>query len=75
MRYIGTIGPEHLHTIGARFNYGGREYWLRDAIGRVLPGDVGKRAYIVRNDADDSWVLQVENDRQRDERLAKEATP
>lgn len=41
--------------------------WRADSfIGRVLPGDVGKRVYR-RGD-----IVQVENDEQRDKRLARE---
>ncbi len=39
------------------------QVWMVDAfMGQVLPGDVGKRVYIVRD------VLQVENNEQRDAR-------
>jgi len=37
-----------------------------DVLGRVLPGDVGKRIYNVGG-----GVLQVENDAQRDARLRR----
>lgn len=40
--------------------------WLTcDWIGRILPSDVGKRVYLV------GGILQVENDEQRAERIAK----
>lgn len=40
-----------------------RVWSVKDFLGRVLPGDVGKRVYLV------SGILQVENDAQRAERL------
>lgn len=46
----------------------GRSWLTSGFIGRVLPGDVGKRVYL-RGD-----ILQVENDAQRDKRVAREAT-
>lgn len=46
---------------------------LADVIGRVLPGDVGKRLYRVPAEAGDSWIWQCENDGQRDARVAKAA--
>jgi hypothetical protein len=45
----------------------GRSRLTSNFIGRVLPGDVGKRVF-QRGD-----ILQVENDQQRDARLAKGA--
>jgi hypothetical protein len=39
------------------------------AIGPVQERDVGKRVYRVRNNADNGWVLQVENDEQRKRRI------
>lgn len=45
----------------------GRTWHVSSFIGRILPGDVGKRIYQV----DD--ILQVENDEQRDERVKREA--
>jgi hypothetical protein len=44
-------------------------------IGRVLEGDVGKRVYLVRNEAGDSDLLQVENDEQREARRLGEREP
>lgn len=49
----------------AAFKAFGRSWLCCDFIGRILPGDVGKRVYLVGN------ILQVENDGQRAERLAK----
>jgi len=49
----------------------GRVHLVSGFLGRILPGDVGKRIYCVKNDAGDSDVLQVENDEQRTARLAK----
>jgi hypothetical protein len=46
----------------------GRPWLVSGFLGRVLPGDVGKRVYRVPTDAGDSHVLQVENDAQRDAR-------
>jgi hypothetical protein len=42
----------------------GRTWCISGFIGRVLPGDVGKRVYLSED------VLQVESDEQRDRRLA-----
>ena len=63
MTYRLTITAEHVHnprSIG--------KFWhpLFQCIGRLLPGDVGKRAY------ERNGVWQVENDEQRDQRLAHE---
>ena len=41
---------------------------IRGAIGRIILRDVGKRVYDV------DGVIQVENEIQRDERIAREAT-
>jgi len=49
----------------------GRVHPVSGFLGRILPGDVGKRIYCVRNDAGDSDVLQVENDEQRARRMGK----
>ena len=46
-----------------------RNIYIQDVMGRVLPSDVGKKLYRVRSDANDRWVLQVENDAQRDARM------
>jgi hypothetical protein len=43
----------------------GRTWLCSDFIGRVLPQDVGKRVYLVGD------ILQVENNEQRDKRLAR----
>lgn len=42
-----------------------RVWVCSDFIGRILPGDIGKRVYMV------DGTLQVENDGQREWRLAK----
>ena len=44
--------------------FDGRSWPVCDFIGQILPGDVGKRAYL----APSLCHLQVENDRQRDTR-------
>lgn len=44
----------------------GRTWLASSWIGQVLPGDVGKRVYLVGD------VLQVENDEQRDQRVGKQ---
>lgn len=44
----------------------GRTWPVSNFLGRVLPGDVGKRVYQVGD------ILQVENDEQRDTRLQEE---
>lgn len=43
----------------------GRTWMCSEFVGRVLPGDVGKRVYCVQSDAGDRGILQVENDDQR----------
>lgn len=45
----------------------GRKWSTCNFIGRILPGDVGKRVYQVGD------ILQVENDEQRDERINMQA--
>ena len=52
-------------TSGRWFIAFGRVWMALDFIGRILPGDVGKRVYQV------GGILQVENDEQRARRLAK----
>ena len=42
----------------------GRGWSVADFMGRILPGDVGKRIFLVGD------ILQVENDEQRDKRRA-----
>jgi hypothetical protein len=44
----------------------GRTRMVSDFLGRVLPGDVGKRVYLI------DGILQAENDEQR---AAREVTP
>lgn len=46
-----------------------RVWSVTDFMGRILPGDVGKRVYLV------SGILQVENDAQRAKRLASPRRP
>lgn len=73
-RYIGTItrhqtdhkGLFHFELVGG--DLGGMSHanacWaVSRALGRVMPRDYGKRAYLV------DGVCQVENDEQRAERL------
>jgi hypothetical protein len=69
-RYIFTIGPEHL--AGPRANgYRSVERWrLRGTLGRVLPGDIGKRVFEVTSPSGTRFY-QVENDEQRNARLAR----
>jgi hypothetical protein len=63
-RYVFTITEEHLHGRNI-------QHWkLRDCIGRILPIDLGKRVYEVTT-PDGYSIYQVENDEQRDKRLAK----
>jgi hypothetical protein len=64
MTYRLTITAEHVRNPRS---LGMREYLpLIGCMGRLLPGDVGKRAY------ERNGVWQVENDEQRDQRLAYE---
>jgi hypothetical protein len=53
---------------------------VSDVLGRVQPGDVGKRLYRVPTDGglpDQPllWYWQAENNQQRDARLARDTTP
>lgn len=72
-RYIGTIDETAVRKGGIRravcscCGRGGEFVSLLGAIGRVMPIDIGKRVY----DTGDG-VIQVENDEQRDQRLARE---
>jgi len=68
-RLLLTIGPEHLdmRRLGS---YGWK---LRECLGRVLPQDIGKRVYEITCDDGVRTIYQVENNEQRDARLAKEA--
>jgi len=64
--------PEYLYTITAEHVRNPKspgKQWraLYQCIGRLLPGDVGKRVYRVGD------IVQVENNEQRDARLAKES--
>ena len=52
------LGPEH---VGKSFIKAFNRVWMVNGfMGRILPGDVGKRVYFVDDD------VQVENDEQRD---------
>jgi hypothetical protein len=61
----------------ALINAFGRKWPVSDFIGRVLPTDVGKRVYkagIGRSQAPGpAYVLQIENDEQRDRRLERQS--
>lgn len=59
----GDVGKMTIACFGRR--------WSTNFMGRVQPGDVGKRVYVVQCDDGLQSILQVENDSQRDERLAK----
>jgi hypothetical protein len=49
----------------------GRNWQVADFMGRIRPGDVGKRVYLCTPiGAEGSQFLQVENDSQRDARTA-----
>jgi len=54
--------------VGSHRLFGGRL-----DIGRVLPGDVGKRVYLVKSDNWPTGIYQIENDEQRDEREGRGA--
>lgn len=49
----------------------GRVWQTVNFIGRILPGDVGKRVRKVRDNANVSDFLTVESDEQRDRRVGK----
>jgi hypothetical protein len=62
---LGTI--ERRHVGKNRLEFGRRSVSVHSAIGQVQPIDVGKRVYM------SGWfVIQVENNEQRDRRLARE---
>jgi len=63
-RYIYTIREEDVEN---QFGVGCNSWKLWQAIGKLLPCDVGKRVY------DYGSHYQVENQRQMEDRLAKEA--
>ena len=60
MRQFVTIGQADVER--RLFKAFGRLWPTSDFIGRVLPGDVGKRVYLV------GQILQVENEEQRTRR-------
>ena len=61
----GDVGESILRAFG--------QAWLTmNFIGQILPIDVGKRVYRVATDAGDSFILQVENNEQRDKRISGE---
>jgi hypothetical protein len=61
-RYLFTIEPHHIGK--SWIKVGTHGYSVSGFLGRVLPGDIGKRVFRVNG------ILQVENDQQRDARLA-----
>lgn len=61
----GDVGRAPLYAFGRAWSVG-------DFMGRILPGDVGKRVYRAPMNDGSGYVLQVENDQQRDARLARE---
>lgn len=61
--YAFTIGEEHVGAV--RVKVGGRTFMTVNFMGRILPGDIGKRVYL------NGDILQVENDGQRAARLAR----
>lgn len=64
--YVGRIGHHHLDGWNTVTHEGDR-YSLADVMGNLTRHDIGKLMYV------DKGVLQVENDQQRDARLAAEA--
>lgn len=60
------IGPRDVgrSTIGAF----GQNWPVANFMGRIQPGDVGKRVYRVPMDDKSGYILQVENDAQRNAR-------
>jgi hypothetical protein len=57
------VGKTVLHAFGSAWK-------VEDFMGRILAGDVGKRVFRRPVDGAPGAVLQVENDQQRDRRLA-----
>ena len=64
-RPIGTV--DRFDVVANNFCRGGRFYPIRDAIGTLGEYDIGKRVFW------DGEIVTVENNGQRDKRLAKEA--
>ena len=62
-----TIGAEDVGK--ATIKAFGQTWLVSSFIGKIFPGDVGKRVYRAATNAGDSFILQVENDEQRDKRL------
>lgn len=69
---------KHVHTITRQdvgkttsVHEGRRTFHLSEAIGKILPCDVGKRVYIIFNEDPENGVLQVENDAQRTDRRSR----
>lgn len=58
-----NIGQKRCHECGHNLSFDASAY-IPDFMGRIMPQDIGKRIYRVRDDADARWVYQVENDAQ-----------
>ena len=56
------VGPTTIRTECSECRHG-RTYMLGDVLGRILPGDVGKRVYLLQTAS--GKIVQVENDEQR----------
>ena len=67
----------HVHTITEKdvgasvIHAAGKVFLTSNFMGRILPGDVGKRIYLIPDDF--GGYLQVENDCQRDARMNRES--
>jgi hypothetical protein len=61
--YLCTLQEQDIGQSSIKVN--GRHWYIASAIGRVLPDDVGKRVFV------NNSVISVENDQQRDKRLAR----
>ena len=73
--YAFEIRQEHVGLASYGKRSGGlslvARFALLQTMGRILPGDVGKRAYwMSAPDSLTGTILQVENDEQRDARLS-----
>lgn len=59
------------HHIGRAFpKFFGKPWQASNHFGPLQRGDIGKRVYLVRDNADNYSFLQIENETQRDVRLA-----
>jgi len=74
-KYVHTITGEDvtdLMNIHKRTEGRVRYFQLKEVMGQVLPGDVGKQIWVTKDNAGVKDVYHVESDKQRDARVARE---